>query len=500
MSGADVQTIADWDIAALRRTVADLDDATDGLPGWHRLLNDASHVLSAGHIWSGPAALSAAGALTELSSMAAVVTTRLAASLWDLQRLVVEAAAAQEAAEEAMALAAVTGNGPYSVVLSHPQVDLTGGQQEAAAARFEALSEIARQRAAQAALAAAEATEDVGEPGHVAPLAPGGGYGGIPGSSGRPIVVPDVPTGVAPEAAAAWWARLSAMEQLVVVARAPQALGALAGVPARVRDQANRTVLARALTGCSGTARETAAAVAAQVAELEKGGQQAQVLELGLDEGLAAVSIGDVDTADAVGVFVPGTGNTVADDLDDLIDDAAAVGEAAEAAAPGLAVATVAWMSYRTPPRLRDAAFSDRAHVGGRALDATLDGLAAARVASCAPPARVVTYGHSYGAVVIDEAVDAPGDLASDAIVVAADPGMDGPASDLEVDEVYRARAPLDPIRLVPDDVHGWYGDDDLGFTELPTDWGMGHSDYYGRDHPTVTAFGEVLAGTFPAE
>jgi hypothetical protein len=306
--------------------------------------------------------------------------------------------------------------------------------------------------------------------------------------------VPTVPTGAAPDAAAAWWSGLSAAGQMAVIARAPEALGALAGVPAWARDRANRAVLSHALSRDSGVARETAAAVAAQVAAQEARGHVVQVLELDLDEGLAAVALGDLDTADAVGVLVPGTGNTVSDDLDALLADADTVAAAAVAAAPDAAVATVAWLGYRTPPTVPAAATSARARVGGRALDTMLDGLAAARTAACHPAARVVVVGHSYGAVVIDEAVDAPGRMAADAVVVMGDPGMDGPGWSLEVDEAYRALARLDPIRLTPDAVHGTsLGSDRAGYTPLPTDLTMLHSDYYDPDHPTVGALGRVL-------
>jgi hypothetical protein len=224
------------------------------------------------------------------------------------------------------------------------------------------------------------------------------------------------------------------------------------------------------------------------------------VLELDLEEGLAAVALGDLDTAGAVGVLVPGTGNTVTDDLDGLLTDAAAVGAKGVAASPGTTVATVAWLGYRTPPSVPAAAGSARARVGGLALDATLDGLAAARTATGTPPARVVVMGHSYGAVVVDEAVRAPGPMAADAVVVMGDPGMDGPGWTLEVDEAYRALAPLDPIRWTPDLVHGTsLGTDRYGYAPLPTDLDMGHSDYYDPDHPTAAALGRVLVDEDPA-
>ncbi len=494
MSVVDLRTIADWDVPTLRRAVARLDAAGDGLPGWRVLLDEAVQQLASGRVWSGPGGQAAAAGLAEVAGAAAVAATGLAGSLWDLDRLVAQAAAAQEAAEGAVALAPLAGEDPGVALPSHGRVTITDAQLAAVADRYEALSAAALQHAEQAADAAAEAAAGVPEGRHLAPSSPS--WGAPPGGP-LPIDlhVPPVPTGAAPDAAAAWWAGLSATGQMAVLARAPGALGALAGVPAWARDRANRALLSGALSRGPAAARETAAVVAAQVAAQEARGHVVQVLELDLDEGLAGVALGDLDTAHAVGVLVPGTANTVDDDLDALLTDAAAVAAATVAAALGAAVATVAWLGYRTPPSVPAAASSARARVGGRALDTMLDGLAAARTAARNPAARVVVMGHSYGAVVVDEAVDAPGRMAADAVAVLGDPGMDGPGWSLEVDEAYRARAPLDPIRLVPDAVHGSsLGSDQHGYTSLPTDLTMGHSDYYDPDHPTVGALGHLLA------
>ncbi len=494
MSAVDVREIARWDVTGLRRAVAGLDAAGDGLPGWRAMLEEATQQLAAGGLWSGPGGRAAAAGLAEVAGAAAVAHAGLAGSLWDLDRLVVQAAAAQDAAEQAMALAPFVGADAAGGMTGHPRGTVTDAQRAAFAERYETLTDTALRHAAQAADAAADATAAVPVAGHLAPLATGRGVP-LAGPSAAHPDVPRVPTDAAPDAAAAWWSGLSAAGQMAVIARAPRALGALPGVPAWARDRANRALLSCALSRGDGAARETAAVVATQVAAREATGQVVQVLELDLDEGLAAVALGDLDTADATGVLVPGTGNTVADDLDALLTDAAAVGAAAEAAAaPGAAVATVAWLGYRTPPSVPAAGSSDRARTGGRSLDTTLDGLAAARTATGTPRARVLVVGHSYGAVVIDEAADAPGRLAADAVAVLGDPGMDGPGWTLEVDEAYRALAAWDPIRLTPDLVHGSsWGTDDQGYEELPTELGMFHSDYYDPDHPTVAALGRLL-------
>jgi alpha/beta hydrolase family protein len=472
----DVETIAGWDVPLARQAVARVDEAGNGLPGWRVRLDEAAQQLSAGGLWSGPGGVAAAGGLAELVGAATTAMARLGSSVWDLERLVVEAGWARDAADQAVGMA--------------PQVTVAPDPGAVIADRVRALTDTAQQHAAQAAQAAADAVASV--PTELRSVSPPTAGSAVPADLAAGVGVPIPPAGQGPEAAARWWSGLTAVQQLLVVSRTPGALGGLAGVPARARDRANRLVIARELSRGTGTARETAAAVAAQVTAREADGQVVQVLELDLDEGLAAVALGDLDTAASVGVLVPGTGNTVADDLDAVLDSAEAVGAAAAAAAPGTAVATVAWMSYRTPPSLPAAALSGRAQVGGRALDATLDGMAAARARQGGPPPRVVTVGHSYGAVVVDAADDAPGPMATDAVIVLGDPGMDGPGWSLEAEEAYRGRALFDPIRCTPDEVHG-PSDDLTGYTSLPTDLTMGHSDYYDADHPTVWAVGRVL-------
>ncbi|PZA18801.1 alpha/beta hydrolase, partial [Modestobacter versicolor] len=150
--------------------------------------------------------------------------------------------------------------------------------------------------------------------------------------------------------AATWWAGLTAAEQLAEIAARPARVGALDGLPAWARDQANRLVLAAAVAGAvHGERRVVAEVVAAQLTAHEAAGRPVQLLQFDPAADLVAVALGDLDTAAAVGVLVPGINTTPGDDLPGLLGDAAAVGRAAQAAAPGLAVATVAWLGYRPP-------------------------------------------------------------------------------------------------------------------------------------------------------
>jgi pimeloyl-ACP methyl ester carboxylesterase len=223
-----------------------------------------------------------------------------------------------------------------------------------------------------------------------------------------------------------------------------------------------------------------------------------QLWSFDADESLVAVVYGDLDTAEDVGVYVPGVGNDVGD-LGDLGDDARAVADAARAAAPAASVATIAWLGYRPPGNVvaPTAWVEGRAAAGGAALAGDLAGLAATRAAGpdrgTGLP-RVTVVAHSYGTVVVDRAAEVAGELAADALVLLGSPGMDNVASELEAEEVYEASSPMDPVTWLFD-VHGTETDhEDFGATPLPADWDTWHSWYLEQDRPTLAAIGEVVA------
>jgi hypothetical protein len=197
-------------------------------------------------------------------------------------------------------------------------------------------------------------------------------------------------------------------------------------------------------------------------------------------------------------VLVPGINTTPGDDLPELVRDASAVGSAAGVAAPTVAVATVAWLGYRTPG-LATMGAPRASRRGGAALDRALDGLAAARAAGhLAAAPRTTVVAHSYGTVVTGQAVRAPGRVAADALVLLGSPGLTGGAAeDLEAEEVYGAWSPADPVSWVQ-----WFGDNpaDGSFDDvpLPTELTQGHTEYYDADRPTLAAIGQVVAGVWP--
>jgi hypothetical protein len=311
-------------------------------------------------------------------------------------------------------------------------------------------------------------------------------------------VAPLPPAGADPATVAAWWSGLGSADRQALVTADPGLVGGLDGLPAWARDAANRTLLARTLAAPrDGGEARTAAAVAARLAEVERTGTVAQLQQFDPAQGLVALSVGDLDTADAVDVLVPGMNTTVDDDLGGWVTDAERVGAAARAAAPGLSVAGLVWFGYRTPTLLT-VARRGPAERAAPVLDRALDGLAATRAGR---PARVTVVAHSYGTLALGLAARQPGRLAADAVVLLGSPGVAvADASGLEAPEVHVAAAPADPVPHLADARVLGREPDEPGFgaAELPTDGAMGHSDYLDPGHPTLAAVGAVVAGRAP--
>jgi hypothetical protein len=332
------------------------------------------------------------------------------------------------------------------------------------------------------------------------PLPPAGSvdFAGLAGwvAETTPAAVPAALPGGDPVAVATWWSGLSEAVQLVTIRAHPAELGRLDGIPAWARDRANRLVLGRALSSSGTSASEAALAraVAARISTEEGTGQRVQLQELDLHGDLVVLALGDLDSAAAVAVLVPGIRTTPEGDLGDQADDARHVAGVARVDDAGLPVAGVVWLGYRAPG-FAGALSRDAAVRGGRQLDASLRGLAAARPASGHDLSRTTVVAHSYGTVVVGEAAARPGRLAADAVVLLGSPGMRGDARALEVPEVYDAATFLDPVA-----VSEWFGTSpwrpDYGATELPVDRLAGHTHYYDVGRPTLPAIGAVVAGT----
>ncbi len=498
---ARLAALAAWDVPQVRGAVVTLGAIAERLPAWRVRLAEVARVLESAESWSGPAARSAVHAVFDLSTVATVLDTALSVSQESFERLAGEADAAQERAVEALALARSLEGGLSRPLAEHTELYATSSALVPGVAPPDSGPAVA---AAEAALAHADAVAAAADAAGTALAGLGVRDAFAPADftdlASRiqvmgPVAPPPVPSGEDPAQVAVWWSNLSAGARLAVLRARPAAVGSLDGVPAWARDRANRLLLDRARRhGRTPRATGAARAVAERIAIEEAAGRPLQLHALDLEAEEVVLVLGDLDTADAVGVLVPGINNSP-DDLPRLVGDAGDVAEVARAAGPGLEIATVVWLGYASPQLPKDRPSRSVAVKGGQKLAAALEGMAAARVAARLPQARTSVLAHSFGTVVVDEAADVPGRLAADAVVLLGSPGMEPEgAESLEAPDVYDAWSAADPVSygvlLGSPTWVDWYGS-----TGLPNSHLMTHSDYYDGDFPTLGAIGAVVAG-----
>ncbi len=304
---------------------------------------------------------------------------------------------------------------------------------------------------------------------------------------------------------AGWWAAHTPAEQRVLAADLVLGplLGGLDGIPATVRDRANRTALARRLVGGESVAdRAILEQLAPAAAPLDPatGRPQPPLLlvfrpDAAGGRGEVALAYGDPGTARHVAVVVPGLGTHVDPDLHRLVGDATALWRTTRRLSGAPAVAVVAWLGYDTPD-LPQVALDGRARSGAELLARTVDGLRATRETD---PPHLTVVGHSYGSVVAGLAVRrSPGSV--DDLVVVGSPGVEADhAVDLPVGAgtVWVGAASGDPVSRL-----SRFGVDpaaaDFGGRRFRAETRTGvaqHSHYFDEGSESLRAMAAVVAG-----
>jgi hypothetical protein len=285
-----------------------------------------------------------------------------------------------------------------------------------------------------------------------------------------------------------WWTSLSLAAQSMYLATEPQLIGGLDGIPSTVRDAANRSrldgELARlvaerdalgffdrnvASRTLSDELNEKIDAIRAISRVLRHGDRKLLVFDVSGREALAAVAVGDVDSAKNVSVLVGGTGTNVETGLNDFDQDAwnmrrraSAVGEV-----PIQDVAVVGWVGYRAPSELW-LAHDPRYAVEGRAdLEAFVHGISVTSQHS-ASDLNLTLGGHSYAAMLVTSAV-LDRTTPVDSVATYGTPGIASGPFAPQVDKYWLANGD-DPIRAAV--VAGVFADQpnvEAGWTELDT-------------------------------
>jgi len=308
----------------------------------------------------------------------------------------------------------------------------------------------------------------------------------------RPPHVPDPET--PPGRVRDWWSALTPSLRRTLLTVSPELLGNLDGLPAAVRDRANRIRLARDVAELE--AIPTTERTREEVLRLANALAALRALRLtarraGTDpatgeptptqlyvydpdsfdgDGRVAVAIGDLDHDRNLAVTVPGLGTDMGSAPDQAIK-AVDLYEEANAHDPGTTTATMFWIGYDAPDGSADGTGDgDAAGVvddgmaqdGGRRLADLVDGLTGMRH----DDPHVTVVGHSYGSTTAaDGAALAPPGRIDDLVLVGSPGAGDGhdDAGDLGVDHghVFVGRNSADPVTELGG--HGGWDLDSLG-------------------------------------
>ncbi|WP_406740052.1 alpha/beta hydrolase [Streptomyces atratus] len=270
-----------------------------------------------------------------------------------------------------------------------------------------------------------------------------------------------IPRDATPAERKAWWSALTDEQREEYLAVYPDQIGNLDGIPALVRDAANRDniqLLMGKLEGRDDAKSETQLAALREIDRQLRAGTQPPMYLLGIGDegnGRAIVSFGNPDTAKNVAAYVPG--------LNTSLDKEFAKGDVKRAwdLAKGAhkydhSTAAITWLGYDAPqsPDGIDSLSvmgAGRAEKGGAAFNGFMDGISATNETG---DPHLTAIGHSYGSRTVGAATQyGRGIPGVDDIVLVGSPGVGvDHAEDLGVgkDHVFVGAAQHDVVTKVP--------------------------------------------------
>lgn len=344
------------------------------------------------------------------------------------------------------------------------------------------------------------------------------------------------PKGASEKEVAKWWSSLSDAEKEQMIKDHPKEIGNLNGVDGTSRDKANRIVLPQALASekkkleklkqrygahPSRRERQQIERVEERIKALEKVDEtlkkagddhiprQLLSLETSGQRVLAAVAQGNVDTADHIGVVVPGLYSNVANNLQKYDDDATAMGENAQRYTNGGSVAMISYLGYEAPQDIAQVTDIGYAQKGADKLAGFLNGLDASRERG-AGDAHITVAGHSYGSTTAGIALTKINDGVVDDLIQFGSPGSG--VQDVSEFNLPRGHAWVSATDYKQDMVQGM-GDDGRfgknpdtmeGYNHLSGDVGEGdgsfypfskHNGYFNRGSHALNDISRVIAG-----
>ncbi|GAA2818717.1 alpha/beta hydrolase [Streptomyces showdoensis] len=307
-----------------------------------------------------------------------------------------------------------------------------------------------------------------------------------------------VPEDKSPAERKQWWDGLTDEQRQEYLEVAPDLIGDLDGIPATVRDEANRTYLPVLMDELSRRGGDDAGTKldALKVIQ-EKLGRPSDppMFLLGIGDegnGRAIVSYGNPDTSKNVSAYVPGLGTKLdADFAEDTMKRAQDTARGARRFDPSSA--SIVWLGYDAPQNV-DVMSKGDAQRGAPAYNQFMAGLSATN--ENADP-HVTAIGHSYGSLTVGTAAKQSGGIPGvDDVILLGSPGVDAQkATELGVgkDHVFVGAADNDPVTHLPtkgETALGWLTGGPLGPVVGRDLFDIGNDDvYFGKD-PASEAFG----------
>ncbi|MEU6976029.1 alpha/beta hydrolase [Streptomyces sp. NPDC046371] len=356
-----------------------------------------------------------------------------------------------------------------------------------------------------------------------------------------------IPEGKSPKENAEWWNSLTPEQRDEYATLSPASIGSLDGLPATVRDDANRVVFAETKAKYEaelaamppepkpklvahgprggmvyskewldwhhtyedrrGTLNDKLAGLNAIEDRLEPrpGMPEGYLLRFDgeKDDGRVVLAVGNPDTADHTSVYVPGT-KTKLETIDGDLSRSDALYKSAHRYDANASISTITWFDYNAPNDIPAATRNHYGDAGAPTLRQFMGGLETAQGGP--EKSHTTLMGHSYGSTVTGMATKLGGGPIADDIIAVGSPGMQVKhASDLGVgkEHVWAVGGGWDDIivrhggRLVG---HGEGGniptDEDFGASIMESG-AKDHGDFWEPGRASLRNQGAVIAGAY---
>ncbi|MBH0244112.1 hypothetical protein I3W98_16550 [Streptomyces cavourensis] len=307
-----------------------------------------------------------------------------------------------------------------------------------------------------------------------------------------------IPQDKSPAERKKWWDGLADEQRQEYLKVAPDLIGGLDGIPAAIRDEANRTylpVLIEEMGHRGGDDVKTKLDALRMIqGKLDEPSHPPMFL-LGIGDegnGRAIVSYGNPDTSRHVAAYVPGLGTKLDDEfVDDTMKRAQDTALIARESDPS--VASIIWLGYDAPQHV-DVMSKGDAQRGAPVYNEFMAGIS---VTNGNEDPHVTAIGHSYGSLTVGTAAKQSGGIPGvDDVILLGSPGVDAQkATELGVgrDHVFVGAADNDPVTHLPtkgEVALGWGLGGPTGVRVGRDLFDVGNDDlYFGKD-PASAAFG----------